>query len=200
MNWYRPPSSQQVWSAFWSNGVHEPTEERSTCLSAWRAISLERGYCFSRRCGRSSATLSAALTELRSPDRLEVADYDREAGTSMVRGKGNRERLAHLGDASQAALEVSLSVRRFWPGPLFVPINKGGKLGTVSMSGQSMLYIARQRTLQASVAAFLASRFATNVHRRSPGCRRGSEHGPAAGRPCPDPDDRALPSSDICPG
>jgi site-specific recombinase XerD len=72
-----------------------------------------------------------------------------------VRGKGNKERLAHLGDASQAALEAWLSVRGFWPGALFVAINKGGRLiyGR-GMSGQSILYIAGRRTIQASVAAF----------------------------------------------
>jgi site-specific recombinase XerD len=85
---------------------------------------------------------------------LDVADYDRDAGTLKVRGKGNKERLAHLGDASQAALDAWLFVRGLWPGPLFVAINKGGKLGRRGMSGQAMLYIARCRTLQARVAAF----------------------------------------------
>src|SRR5438128_257844 len=85
---------------------------------------------------------------------LEVADYDREAGTLKVTGKGNKERLAHLGDASQAALEAWISHRGFWPGAVFVSINKGGKLGNRGMSEQAMLYIARQRTIQASVAAF----------------------------------------------
>src|SRR5438128_10518735 len=85
---------------------------------------------------------------------LELSDYDREAGTLKVRGKGNKERLAHLGDASQAALEAWFSVRGFWPGALFVSINKGGNLGKREMSGQAMLYIARRRTIQASVAAF----------------------------------------------
>jgi site-specific recombinase XerD len=85
---------------------------------------------------------------------LEMADYDREAGTLRVRGKGNKERLAHLGEASQAALEAWLSFRGLKSGALFVSINKGGKLGTGGMSGQAMLYIARRRTVQASVAAF----------------------------------------------
>jgi integrase/recombinase XerD len=85
---------------------------------------------------------------------LDIADYDRDGGTLKVRGKGNKERLAHLGDASQAALEAWLSVRGFWAGALFVSINKGGKLGTGGMSGQAMLYIAKRRTVQASVAAF----------------------------------------------
>src|ERR1700681_693293 len=85
---------------------------------------------------------------------LQVADYDREAGTLKVRGKGNKERMAHLGDASQAALDAWLFLRGTAPGALFVAINKGGRLGTRRMSGQSMLYIARQRTVQASVAAF----------------------------------------------
>src|ERR1700692_1426974 len=54
---------------------------------------------------------------------LEVADYDREAGTLKVRGKGNKERLAPLGDASQAAVEAWLSVRGLTSGRLFVAIN-----------------------------------------------------------------------------
>jgi integrase/recombinase XerD len=85
---------------------------------------------------------------------LDIADYDREAGTLKVRGKGNKERLAHLGDASQAALDAWFAQRGFWSGPLFVSINRGGRLGTARMSGQAMRYIARQRTVQASVAAF----------------------------------------------
>src|ERR1700704_2423269 len=73
---------------------------------------------------------------------LEVADYDREGGTLKVSGKGNKERLAHLGDASQAALEAWLSFRGFGAGALFVAINKGGRLiyGR-EMSGQEMLHI-----------------------------------------------------------
>jgi site-specific recombinase XerD len=86
---------------------------------------------------------------------LDVTDYDREGGTLKVRGKGNKERLAHLGEASQAALEAWLFVRGPAPGALFVAINKGGRLiYDRGMSGQAMLYIARRRTLQASVAAF----------------------------------------------
>src|SRR5437762_6353746 len=56
---------------------------------------------------------------------LEVADYDREAGTLKVRGKGNKERLAHLGDASQAALEAWLSVRGFWAGAIHGTAHRG---------------------------------------------------------------------------
>jgi len=74
---------------------------------------------------------------------LELADYDLDAGTLKVRGKGNKERLAHLGGPSQAALDAWLVVRGAWPGPLFVAINKGGRLGRVGMSGQAMLYTAR---------------------------------------------------------
>src|SRR6202521_1601528 len=54
---------------------------------------------------------------------LEVADYAREAGTLKVTGKGNKERLAHLGDASQAALEAWLLFHGRAAGALFVAIN-----------------------------------------------------------------------------
>ena len=46
--------------------------------------------------------------------------------TFKVRGKGNLEHLAHLGDASQAALEAWLSVRGWTAGPLLVPISREG--------------------------------------------------------------------------
>ena len=123
---------------------------------------------------------------------LEVADYDREGGTLKVRGKGNKERLAHLGDASQAALEAWLVVRGFASGPLFVAINKGGRLiyGR-GMSGQAMLYIARRRTIQASVAAFAPRPARTFIGDLLDAGRR-SQHRPAARRPCPDPDHGAL--------
>ena len=53
---------------------------------------------------------------------LDISDYDPEGGTLKVRGKGNKERLAHLGDASQAALDAWLFLRGTAPGALFVAI------------------------------------------------------------------------------
>jgi site-specific recombinase XerD len=88
---------------------------------------------------------------------LDVAGYDREDGTLKVRGKGNKERLAHLGDASQAELEAWLSVRGFWSGALFVSINKGGKLGKGDVWAGNAVHRAAW-TLQASVAAFSGAR------------------------------------------
>jgi integrase/recombinase XerD len=42
---------------------------------------------------------------------LDVADYDEQAGTLKVRGKGNKERLAHLSDGAAAALDDWMTVR-----------------------------------------------------------------------------------------
>src|SRR6266851_3927936 len=121
-------------------------------LAAW--LRVRRGFsaCIGPGASARDAAILALLygSGLRRAEAvgLELSDYDREGGTLKVRGKGNKERLAHLGDASQAALEAWIFHRGFVSGALFVAINKGGRLGTRRMSGQSMLYIARQRTLQ----------------------------------------------------
>jgi site-specific recombinase XerD len=85
---------------------------------------------------------------------LDLADYDQQAGTLRVRGKGNKERLAHLSDGAAAALDGWLAVRGAWAGPLFVSINKGGALQQRRLSGQGILHIGRQRQRAAGIGAF----------------------------------------------
>jgi site-specific recombinase XerD len=85
---------------------------------------------------------------------LDIADYDKQAGTLKVRGKGNKERLAHLSDGGEAALDGWLAIRGDIPGPLFVPINRGGRLTFRRLAGQGILHIGRQRQCAAGVAAF----------------------------------------------
>src|SRR6266516_3199178 len=99
-------------------------------------LRLCRGFSASGRPGAGARLAPAARARAEAVG-LEVADYDRESGTLKVRGKGNKERLAHLGDASQAALEAWLFVRGITGGALFVAINKGGRLiHKKGMSGQ----------------------------------------------------------------
>ena len=87
---------------------------------------------------------------------LEVADYDRGgAGKRKRSGEGNKERLAHPGEGiTQAASRPGwLSARAVGEGAVCGDQQRG-EAGRVRMSGQAMLYIARQRTVQASVATF----------------------------------------------
>ncbi len=85
---------------------------------------------------------------------LDLADFDQQAATLRVRGKGNRERLAHLGDDSVTALEAWLQVRGMAAGPLFLPINRADRLVWRRLSGQGVLHIGRQRQRAAGIARF----------------------------------------------
>ena len=71
---------------------------------------------------------------------LELADMDRAAGTLLVHGKGRRQRLAYLGlNGSAAAMAAWLAVRGDAPGPLFNPVNRGGRVAEGrSMTGQAV--------------------------------------------------------------
>ena len=70
---------------------------------------------------------------------LELADLDPDAGTLRVRGKGRRERLAHLGtDGAAAAVSGWLAVRGNEPGPFLRAVNKGGRVLPGGMSPRAI--------------------------------------------------------------
>jgi len=86
---------------------------------------------------------------------LERSDYDRETGELRIRGKGRKERTAYATNGSQDALEAWLTFRGDQPGPLFCPINKGGRLSVgQGMTDQAVLYRVRKRAEQAGVPRF----------------------------------------------
>ncbi len=61
---------------------------------------------------------------------LALADYTRRPPTLRIRaGKGNKERLVPLTADAAAALDAWLALRGDGAGYLFVPINKGGRVG-----------------------------------------------------------------------
>jgi len=55
---------------------------------------------------------------------LDIEDYDIEAGTLRIRGKGGKERLAHVVSGAAAALADWLTIRGEDPGALFHPVRK----------------------------------------------------------------------------
>lgn len=87
---------------------------------------------------------------------LDVADYDPTNQTIRVRAaKGRKDYLAHVpqNGASQA-LEDWLSVRGYEAGPLFWPINKGGKMTPRRLSSQAIYNLLEKRAIEAGVNHF----------------------------------------------
>jgi integrase/recombinase XerD len=86
---------------------------------------------------------------------LDLADYDATAGTLRVRsGKGNKERLLVGNPQMGQALAEWLEVREPRPGPLFLPLTKGGKLCWRRLTDKSVSWILQVRASQAAVRDF----------------------------------------------
>jgi integrase len=112
-----------------------------------------------RPAGARDAALLAVLT-LCGPRRseliaLDLADYDAMAGTLRVRrGKGRKERVL-VGNAQMVqALAEWLEVRGPMPGPLFLPLTKGGRLCWRRLTDKSVSWILQVRAEQAVVHDF----------------------------------------------
>jgi integrase len=86
---------------------------------------------------------------------LDLADYDPDAGKIAVRrGKGNKERGVYVSNGAQKALDQWIAVRGSAPGPLFLPINKVGRLDERRMTTQAVYIILKKRAEQAGVKDF----------------------------------------------
>jgi site-specific recombinase XerD len=86
---------------------------------------------------------------------LDLRDYDRKRGTLKVRGKGNKERVAHVGAGGRAAIEDWLELRGATAGPLFWPVHRSGRIGPARrLTAQAVLYMARRRGVGAQIDAF----------------------------------------------
>ena len=81
---------------------------------------------------------------------LDVADYSN--GVLTVKGKGNRFRLAHLVNEAREFFEDWLKFREA-DQPIFVSINKVGKLGNAPLTTQSVYRILNHRASQAGIDA-----------------------------------------------
>ena len=86
---------------------------------------------------------------------LELADVDISKGKLKVRqGKGRKQRLVYVGGGALLALQAWVTVRGTEPGPLFVPVNKGGKLTMRHMTDQAVYAALKKRAEQAGVKDF----------------------------------------------
>lgn len=68
--------------------------------------------------------------------KLTIENYDPKSGKLVVTGNGNKQRTAYITNGAANALHDWLTIRGKQPGPLFVEVNKGGK---VLVERQSMV-------------------------------------------------------------
>jgi site-specific recombinase XerD len=109
--------------------------------------------------GRRDAALLAVLygAGLRRSEAagLMVADYNPQTGELRILGaKGNKDRLAYITNGARAALDACLSVRGTEARPLFVPINKGGRVTMRAMTDQAIYGMLEKRAAEAGIPHF----------------------------------------------
>lgn len=88
---------------------------------------------------------------------LDLVHLQRERGELVgvrVRGKGNKERAVPLPDATGRALAAWLTVRGAEPGPLFLPLARGGAPVRRRLSGGAVRAILQTIAARAGVGAF----------------------------------------------
>jgi site-specific recombinase XerD len=73
-------------------------------------------------------------------------------GALKVRGKGSKERMCYLQKSAQAAVNAWLAVRGAEPGPLMLPVNRGGRVGRRRMTEQAIYNAVQHRAELAAVA------------------------------------------------
>ena len=83
---------------------------------------------------------------------IDLAHYHADAGELRIIGKGNRERTIPVAQGTAAALTQWLKVRGHEPGPLFCPVNRGGKVTIRRMTGQAVLGALVKRVEQTKIA------------------------------------------------
>ncbi len=107
--------------------------------------------------GRRDAALLASLYGggLRRAEAvgLDLGAYGIEAQALTVHGKGNKQRLVYLPPGAITALDRWLELRGRADGPLFLPVNRGGRLGWRRLSEQAVLGVLRKRAGAAGLAA-----------------------------------------------
>ncbi|MDQ6905382.1 MAG: tyrosine-type recombinase/integrase, partial [Chloroflexota bacterium] len=86
---------------------------------------------------------------------LDMSDYLPETGALTVRhGKGDKARIVYLTGGAQAATGAWCGLRGEAVGPLFPPINKGGRITVRRMTDQAILAMLQRRAKTAEVGHF----------------------------------------------
>jgi integrase len=85
---------------------------------------------------------------------LDLADFERGSGAIVIKGKGNKERRGYVTNGSRDALDAWLLVRGEEPGPLFLPVNKGGRVIRRRMTDGAVAKLVRRMAPLARIATF----------------------------------------------
>jgi integrase len=86
---------------------------------------------------------------------LELADYTQETGElRVIGGKGRKDRTTYLQNGAASAITDWLAVRGLEPGPLFCPVNKGGRVQLRRMTSQAIYNALEKRRVGAGVRPF----------------------------------------------
>lgn len=161
---------REAWrlGAMSSDDFHRATDlpaVRGERLPAGRAVTAGElaalfASCDATPAGVRDAALIAVLygTGVRRSEAvdLDVADVDLDTASVTVRnGKGAKARQTYLPAGAIAAVASWLDLRGTDPGPLFVPVRRGGHLQSGRrMTGQAVRDILLRRAKAANVAPF----------------------------------------------
>ena len=85
---------------------------------------------------------------------LTVADLDPATGELRVMGKGHKERTCWINNGALDALRDWLAIRGDAPGPLFLRINKAGRIADAGMTPQAIYNMLNKRATSAGVKRF----------------------------------------------
>ena len=85
---------------------------------------------------------------------LDLADYDPNSNSVKFTGKRNKQRTAHITGGALGALSDWLIVRGAAAGPLFLAVNKGGKIGGGRMTTQAIYNLLVKRGTNAGLNHF----------------------------------------------
>jgi site-specific recombinase XerD len=81
-----------------------------------------------------------------------LADYNPATGElRLLNAKGGKDRLVYATNGGKAAIDAWLVVRGAEPGPMFLPVNKGGRILFRRMTDQSIYNVLEKRADQAGV-------------------------------------------------
>ena len=87
---------------------------------------------------------------------LDVDDYNPAAGVLVVHGKRNKDREIPIGNGTAEALADWLMVRGTEPGPLFVPVNKGGHIVEIRRMWPDAIFAALAKRAAAAGVSSLS--------------------------------------------
>jgi len=142
-------------------GVKGTTLPKGRALSSGEIRALFEACADGKPGGARDAALMATLYGggLRRSESVALdhpVDYEPSTGALAVReGKGRKARYAYLPAGGRAAMDAWIEVRGDEPGPLLVPVRKGGLVIVRRMTPQAVLYALRKRQeMAAGVAPF----------------------------------------------